>query len=1159
MRLRQLQLQRYGHFVDASLEFSGEGLQVVHGHNEAGKSTLLQFVREVLFGFRVQNPYAFAGERLEGAAALHLSNGDSATLQRRKGKIDTLTLTRNGEPESLTESQLQMMLGGATGTLFESVFAFGLAELARGEESLKVESVQHALHGSGLSGLANPQKILDQLIKDSETIYKERGSKQEVPAICAEIKSLTSQLKEKITRTETYLQRKRDHDAAKSEAEQLAEQLGKLRQDFARVKKLVTAYPLWRELTQLQDRRQALGPTSALGATSRSQFEKLLDDEKRLTRESTKLDREMQAAEGDLQKNPAQTEWLELRSQIEQARELIVSAQEARRDLPLLEAQLKADQDQVQLGIQDVIGSWSVRELEAFRCDAGQRARCEELADARRELDNERIRLEERAASLAQEQVANQADLNTLGDLTDITGLQALLNQYADQVAREAELARLTKESGKQQRTVTAQLRKLSPPLATSVDIHSLPIPPDEQIQLFATRFAEVHRRILAAEQSRAESQNRLDQLERDLRSARGSIADIPTAEGLKGTRTHRDAGWKLIEQRLNDAKPAKDEKAWLSNTEESLTAAFEQAVRTSDQYADKMFDNASLVHQQEQVDAGRREVATKQDDLKTQQQASDELTQQWNALWHGCGFEPFDPDTMLAWRDHYDRWLELTSLQADLQDDINQTQRQIDDFNARVAAALPHFAGRADERIAAAQLTVSRHQQQVQDQKTYQRQATKLQKTAEQLAEDCRLFVKRHQEFAEQWQVWLSALRFPTDWQPELALTVVNRLQNLRDKLQQIPALEGRLQAMSRRLDEFDPFVAKLCDQVAPDWKAQPTEVAARHLADRLQSAIDTDTRRTALTRELSKHRTKLDEIKEQQQSLRSEHQRLLDLATTTTDDAFFHEADRADSSREIESQISAKQKELKLLREFDEESAFFGELQQVDFAALDASRQSLEQQIQHLEDEERRANERKGATGKELEQLDGSAAAADIQSAINQRRAALANAIDRYVPLLFARQMLQKTLEKFEKESQPEMLNDVSKLFRDMTGGRYQRVERPRDASRPLIVYRGDQAEVLEPQELSTGTREQLYLAIRLAYVLHYCTKAEPLPIVLDDVFANFDPGRTRKTLEALGHITDRVQVLLFTCHPHVVGLAQEVFPDLRPVAVPAAGVRI
>lgn len=1157
MRLRRLQLHRYGHFAEASLDFAGHGLQVVHGHNEAGKSTLLQFVREVLFGFGERNRYAFLGEKLEGSAVLEFASGQSAELRRRKGRPDALTLTRADLPESITEAELQQMLGGANGPLFQNVFAFGLSELADGEESLRIEAVQHALHGSGLSGLANPQKILDQLTKDSDAIYKERGSKQEVPAICSEIKTLGSQLKEKITKTETYLQRKRDHDAAKEEAEQLAGQLSQLRREYARIKKLATAYPLWRELTELQEQRQRLGPASQLTATSRTQFEKLLEDQKRLTRDSAKLERETQAAEAELQKNPAQTVWLEQRAQIEQARELIVSVQEARRDLPLLEAQLKDDRDRVRLGIEDVIANWTVRELEAFRCDAGQRARCEQLADTKRELDNVRLRLAERAARLTEELTENQADLSALGELANVTALEALLNQHADQVSREAELARLTKEDGKQQRAITTQTRKLSPPLPSgTADIATLPVPPVEQLQQFQQRFADAKKRISASEQSHAEALQRYALIESELIADAGDVSEIPTSDGLQQLRAHRDAGWELIKRRLTTGKPDEvNEQAWLPDHTEPLPAAFGRSLHAADDYADRMFHNAAIVHKRQQLHDAELSLATKQEDLALQQAALQQLQGEWHALWSACGFAPFDPDTMVAWRNHFDQLLEMLARQSDLQDDLRQTQRQIDEFNTRVAAALPDFQGRPDERIAAAQSHVNRYQQQLQDRKTFQRQTTRLEKEAEQLAEDRSSFDAKSQAYVEQWQAWLTSLQFPADWHPDLALTVVGRLQSLRDKLQQIPALESRLEAMQQRLADFDPLVAKLCDQVAPDWKPQPTEVAARHLADRLQSALDTDTRRAALTREMLKHRTKLDEIKEQQQTLRVEHQRLLSLATATDDETFLQEADRAESIRNLESQIAVKQRELARLREFEEEAAFEAELQAVDFAALEASRLSLEQQITDLEDQERKANERKGATGKELEQLDGSAAAADIHTTITQRRAALANAIDRYVPLLFARQMLQQTLQKFEKASQPEMLNDVSTLFANMTGGRYQRVERPRDSSRPLIVYRSDNAEDLEPHELSTGTREQLYLAIRLAYVLHYCTKAEPLPIVLDDVFANFDPARTRKTLEALGQITDRVQVLLFTCHPHVVGLAQEVFPELRPVAVPAS----
>jgi uncharacterized protein YhaN len=169
--------------------------------------------------------------------------------------------------------------------------------------------------------------------------------------------------------------------------------------------------------------------------------------------------------------------------------------------------------------------------------------------------------------------------------------------------------------------------------------------------------------------------------------------------------------------------------------------------------------------------------------------------------------------------------------------------------------------------------------------------------------------------------------------------------------------------------------------------------------------------------------------------------------------------------------------------------------------------------------------------------------------------KRAQLAPAADRYVPLLFARHMLQQTIQRFEQESRPEMLKEVGRIFGSITGSRYTRVEHSVAESAPLLIHRVDE-EVLEPHQLSTGTREQLYLAIRLAYVLHYCGRAEPLPIVMDDVLANFDDDRARQTLRGLSGIAQRVQVIVFTCHPHVAGLASELIPSLHPILIPRAG---
>jgi chromosome segregation protein len=66
-----------------------------------------------------------------------------------------------------------------------------------------------------------------------------------------------------------------------------------------------------------------------------------------------------------------------------------------------------------------------------------------------------------------------------------------------------------------------------------------------------------------------------------------------------------------------------------------------------------------------------------------------------------------------------------------------------------------------------------------------------------------------------------------------------------------------------------------------------------------------------------------------------------------------------------------------------------------------------------------------------------------------------------------------------------------------------------------------------------MSEGTRDQLYLALRLAYLDAYASRAEPSPFIVDDVFATFDEARTARGLKALAAIGDRVQTVVFTHH--------------------------
>ena len=74
-----------------------------------------------------------------------------------------------------------------------------------------------------------------------------------------------------------------------------------------------------------------------------------------------------------------------------------------------------------------------------------------------------------------------------------------------------------------------------------------------------------------------------------------------------------------------------------------------------------------------------------------------------------------------------------------------------------------------------------------------------------------------------------------------------------------------------------------------------------------------------------------------------------------------------------------------------------------------------------------------------------------------------------------------------------------------------------------------------------MSEGTRDQLYLALRLAYLEEYADKTEPIPFIGDDLVTSFDDKRTTQGLKALAATGDHIQPILFTHHHHVVELAR------------------
>ncbi|MCH2373480.1 MAG: AAA family ATPase [Planctomycetes bacterium] len=137
-------------------------------------------------------------------------------------------------------------------------------------------------------------------------------------------------------------------------------------------------------------------------------------------------------------------------------------------------------------------------------------------------------------------------------------------------------------------------------------------------------------------------------------------------------------------------------------------------------------------------------------------------------------------------------------------------------------------------------------------------------------------------------------------------------------------------------------------------------------------------------------------------------------------------------------------------------------------------------------------------------------------------------------------AKALLNKTLQEFERHRQPLVLSQASNVLKTVTGGRYGGVRQSREEGEISVLH--EDGTWRRSAELSRGTAEQLYLSLRLGLIAEYARRSVSLPLVMDDVLVNFDPGRQRGMVRALAEFAVEHQVLLFTCHPSTAELISE-----------------
>ena len=269
MRLGRLDLLRYGHFTDRSFDLPvGEiDFHILFGPNEAGKSTALAAIEDLLFGIPARTPYGYSHGYSGMRIGALLQNGEnSLEVVRRKGSKNTL-LDSSNSTFPLGEASLRRLLGGADRSFFMRLFSLDHARLEEGgRELLRAEDeVGQMLFAAGdwHCGFARPP-CATLKVKPTTLWAARRAKHRKFYQVSDKLKAARMQLRHHSVSADDWSRLKRNSDAAEQEYERTSDQFQDAWAESTRLARIRRVYPDIRRKAALEQHIEDLGSVATL-------------------------------------------------------------------------------------------------------------------------------------------------------------------------------------------------------------------------------------------------------------------------------------------------------------------------------------------------------------------------------------------------------------------------------------------------------------------------------------------------------------------------------------------------------------------------------------------------------------------------------------------------------------------------------------------------------------------------------------------------------------------------------------------------------------------------------------------------------------------------------------------------------------------------------
>ncbi len=1142
MRFERISIDKYGVYDKLELDLSGKGgLAIVYGPNEAGKSTCLSAVSDFLFGIPNNTTYGqvYGYDSIRLVATLRLANGQTVTLHRKKGRSRTLT-DDNGKSED--EARLSSVLGAVNRERFAAVFGLDHNSLRiGGNQLLAAEGDIGRLiveAGGGLSALV---KSIEELREETDSLFAVRRSADRTFYKTLDaFDTADKEFREALVTRETYEQSSKAHQTAQLALEEHRNQLRLIREKQLDLQRLERVIPCLAELDRIDGEITSYSDVETLRADFAASVREALQDKSR-TEESFRIAQESRAAlAAELGSLVLSKAIVDAEVAIRDIMEKDAHVKKQRADRPRRENELDQQQRKlitlrqsvgipVEVDIAPLLPSQDLLDkVQRLATDAiGTRANLEAL-------DRQ---IEEDAATVAALE-RRQSDRAKSGRDKPL-GVSA--SQFVNVVSLSHKLDAGRNEAQRQAGVLDRRVKGLGFTALAALQEFSCPGP--AVIQAEIDFEASLEEKVAKQIQIISEQITRRDAAKAEIEKLKKG-GEIPTAAAIAAARGTRASTWFAI----RNVYLAEDERILASvplDQRNATARTFESQVGDADQLADRKSVEAQRIAA---LDLAERELISAETSVAPAIDAKNTLAEKLTLVrnsfiktWADAVRHEPDLGKLKLIIDERISVLNLADKLAASQSDIGDLSAEFDATGEAITSAEAELGIKTGQSS-----TVSERVQKLirqikayedfysdyrSDQKALQATRDRLDKKRKELAD----LLEKQSKWMKEWKDAIAKLGLQEDVTPERGNEVATQWAAATGLIDSVKLTERRLKGMDEDENDLERRIAAVSSTLEFPLP-QDCVAAAEMLKDKREETAKISTRRESLQsqlvrlaadrdnaksvfgaamqeverfcKEASVVESGLKAIAERQEALLALHARRRQTLQT------IHAAGDGigiDELREAQGERNLDAVRIELHESQDKEKELTGTIE-ADIKTVQSSKQ-------------------------QLDRFEGDDRIIGLSAERERAIAEMHETLERYVELALARDLVVAAIDQIRGEQQDPLIQRVGELFSLATQGAFTGIQTDVDQKgNPIVVGKRISGPTVTVGNMSDGTRDQLFLAFRIASVEQYCAAAEPLPFIADDVLVHFDDDRSLATLKLLTELGKTTQVLLFTHHRSV-----------------------